>query len=144
MGRITVVGAGWTRGELTLNAIEAMKDSDAIVLHTDRCGCADWLKQNGISYTSLDALYETCEDFDAHAQAAAEAVLAASRRRCGLCRLGCAGSERFTADRSAGEMCASSRGRPPKARFWPWSGAKLDWWRRRNGRISIPQPGKAA
>ena len=38
MGKITVVGAGWTRGELTLNAIEALKHSDAIVLHTDRCG----------------------------------------------------------------------------------------------------------
>ena len=50
MGKITVVGAGWTQGELTLNAVEALKRSDAIVLHTDRCGCADWLKQNGIPY----------------------------------------------------------------------------------------------
>ena len=77
MGKITVVGAGWTRGELTLNAIEALKHSDAIVLHTDRCGCADWLKQNGMPFTSLDALYETCDDFDIHAQAAADAVMAA-------------------------------------------------------------------
>ena len=78
MGRITVIGAGWTRGELTLNAIEALKDSGIVILHTDRCGCAQWLKENGISYSSLDALYETCEDFDVHAQAAAEAVLSAS------------------------------------------------------------------
>ena len=78
MGRITVVGAGWTLGELTLNAIQAMKDSNIVILHTDRCGCAQWLMENGISYTSLDALYETCEDFDVHAQAAAKAVLAAS------------------------------------------------------------------
>ena len=77
MGKITVVGAGWTRGELTLNAIEALKHSDAIVLHTDRCGCADWLRQNGMPFTSLDALYETCDDFDIHAQAAADAVMAA-------------------------------------------------------------------
>lgn len=77
MGRITVVGVGWTRGELTLNAVEALKQSGVIVLHTDRCGCADWLKQNGIPFSSLDALYERCEDFDAHAQAAAEAVIAA-------------------------------------------------------------------
>ena len=77
MGKITVVGAGWTRGELTLNAIEALKRSDAILLHTDRCGCADWLKQNGMPFTSLDALYETCDDFDIHAQAVADAVLAA-------------------------------------------------------------------
>ncbi len=78
MEKITVVGAGWTRGELTVNAIEALKRSDAIVLHTDRCGCADWLKQNGMPFKSLDALYETCEDFDSHAQAAADAVIAAA------------------------------------------------------------------
>ena len=80
MGIYTVVGVGWTRGELTLNAVEALKRSDAIVLHTDRCGCADWLKQNGIPFTSLDALYENCEDFDTHAQAAADAVIAAGRQ----------------------------------------------------------------
>ena len=77
MGKITVVGAGWTRGELTLNAIEALKRSDVIVLHTDRCGCADWLKQNDLPFTSLDALYETCDDFDIHTQAVADAVMAA-------------------------------------------------------------------
>ena len=78
MGKITVVGAGWTQGELTLNAIEALKRNDVIVLHTDRCGCADWLKQNGIPFTSLDALYENCDDFDIHAQAVADAVVAAT------------------------------------------------------------------
>ena len=77
MGKITVVGAGWTQGELTLNAIEALKQSNAIVLHTDRCGCAEWLKRHGIPFTSLDALYETCDDFDIHARAAADAVIAA-------------------------------------------------------------------
>lgn len=77
MGIIKVVGAGWTQGELTLNAIEALKQSDAIVLHTDRCGCAEWLRQNGMPFTSLDALYEACDDFDIHARAAADAVIAA-------------------------------------------------------------------
>lgn len=77
MGKITVVGAGWTQGELTLNAVEALKQSNAIVLHTDRCGCAEWLKRHGMPFTSLDALYETCDDFDIHARAAADAVIAA-------------------------------------------------------------------
>ena len=79
MKRITVVGAGWTAGQLTLDGIEAMKHSDVILLHTDHCGCAQWLTENGMSYASLDALYEACDDFDAHAQAAAGAVLEASR-----------------------------------------------------------------
>ena len=77
MGRITVIGAGWTVGELTLRAVEALKASDIIVLHTDRCGCAQWLKEIGKAFTSLDELYETCDDFDEHAQAAADAVVAA-------------------------------------------------------------------
>ena len=81
MGSITVVGAGWTRGELTLDAIEALKSSEVIVLHTDRCGCAGWLADNGLAFSSLDELYETCDDFDAHARAAAEAVVAASEGR---------------------------------------------------------------
>ena len=79
MESITVVGVGWTIGELTLNAIDALKASDAILLHTDHCGCAQWLRENGIPFSSLDALYESCDDFDAHAEAAAEAVLRASR-----------------------------------------------------------------
>ena len=79
METITVVGVGWTIGELTLNAIDALKASDAVVLHTDHCGCAQWLRENGIPFSSLDALYESCDDFDAHAEAAAEAVVRASR-----------------------------------------------------------------
>ena len=78
MGRITVIGAGWSRGDLTLNAIEALKAVKTIVLHTDRCGCAGWLTEKGLPFTSLDALYEAFDDFDDHAQAAAEAIVEAS------------------------------------------------------------------
>lgn len=42
-------------------------------------GCAEWLKKNGISFETLDYLYEECEDFDLHAARAAETVVAASR-----------------------------------------------------------------
>ena len=78
MGKITVVGAGWTRGQLTLDAVEALTSGARVILHTDRCGCAEWLREKGIAFESLDGLYETCEDFDAHADAAAQAVLDAS------------------------------------------------------------------
>ena len=80
MGRITVVGVGWRTGELTLDAIDALKCNDSVILHTDRCGCARWLEENHIPYTSLDSLYEKCDDFDAHAEAVAEAVVQAGRR----------------------------------------------------------------
>lgn len=79
MGTITIVGTGWTAGQLTLDAAEALRGGAKVILHTDRCGCATWLSQQGIAYESLDALYEACEDFDAHARAAADAVIEAAR-----------------------------------------------------------------
>ena len=74
MGRITVAGVGWTAGQLTLDAIDAMTGGARVILHTDRCGCAGWLRERGIAFESLDMLYERCEDFDRHADAAAQAV----------------------------------------------------------------------
>ena len=78
MGKITIVGAGWTRGQLTLDAAEALKSGAKVILHTDRCGCAAWLREQGVAFESLDHLYDAYEDFDEHAEAAARAVLAAS------------------------------------------------------------------
>ena len=43
-----------------------------ILLHTGKCGAAQWLEQNGLSYETLDALYEEAADFDAHIGAALE------------------------------------------------------------------------
>lgn len=75
--RITVACVGTKREELTLEVAQAAREADRVILHTERCGFAEWLKENGVSYESLDALYETAEDFDEHAQLAAEAVLKA-------------------------------------------------------------------
>ena len=75
MGRITIVGTGWTAGQLTLDAALALTGGAKVILHTERCGCAEWLAGHGVAYDALDALYETCEDFDEHARLAAEAVL---------------------------------------------------------------------
>ena len=80
MGTITIVGTGWSWGQLTLDAVDALNSGKRIVLHTDRCGCAEWLSERGIPFESLDDLYERCEDFDEHADAAAEAVREAARK----------------------------------------------------------------
>ncbi len=77
-GTITIVGTGWTRGELTLQIADILSGGARIILHTDHCGCAEWLAEKGIAFASLDALYERCEDFDEHARAAAGAVREAS------------------------------------------------------------------
>lgn len=78
MGSITVIGTGWNRGQLTLDAVEALRSDAHVILHTRCCGCAEWLSEQGIAYESLDRLYDVCEDFDEHARAAADAVLNAS------------------------------------------------------------------
>ena len=74
MGTITIVGAGWTAGQLTLDAAAALRSSARVILHTERCGCAEWLRAQGVGYESLDALYDESEDFDAHVEAAAARV----------------------------------------------------------------------
>ncbi len=79
MGRITVIGTGFEAGQLTLEAAELLRSGRRIILHTGRCGCAEWLRTQGIAYETLDSLYESCDDFDVHARAAAEAVIAASQ-----------------------------------------------------------------
>ena len=58
MGKITVVGTGWTRGQLTLDAVEALTGGARVLLHTERCGCADWLREKGVAFETLDGLYE--------------------------------------------------------------------------------------
>ena len=80
MNRITVVGVGLEVGQLTFAAAEALTGGARVILHTDRIGCAQWLKEKGVSYESLDGLYEEIEDFDEHAQKAAEYVLEAAQR----------------------------------------------------------------
>ena len=79
MGRITIAGTGWTAGQLTLDAAGALTSGAKVILHTARCGCAEWLDAHGIAYTSLDDLYDAYEDFDEHAAAAARAVVEASQ-----------------------------------------------------------------
>lgn len=79
MGSIVIAGVGWTSGQLTMEIGELLSQGARVILHTARCGCAEWLKARGIAFESLDFLYEGFEDFDAHNRAAADAVLKAAR-----------------------------------------------------------------
>lgn len=79
MGNIVIVGHGYEIGQLTLEAVGLLKSGARVILHTGRCGCAEWLKNEEIPFETLDALYEACEDFDEHAQAAAKAVCDAAQ-----------------------------------------------------------------
>ena len=46
---ITIIGTGWLSGQLTLEAAEALRGGGNILLHTERCGCAAWLREQGIA-----------------------------------------------------------------------------------------------
>ena len=75
MGKITVVGVGLETGDLTFAAADALSAGAKIVLHTERIGCADYLKEKNIPFETLDHLYDACDDFDEHARLAAEYII---------------------------------------------------------------------
>ncbi len=80
MNRITVAGVGLEASQLTFAAAEALTGGARVILHTERVGCARWLKERGIAYEALDGLYDSVEDFDEHARRAAEYVVEAARQ----------------------------------------------------------------
>ena len=73
---ITVAALGPDSGELlTMGALRAMRDADALVLRTARHGAAAILDEQNIAYQTLDTLYERCEDFDELCAMAAKALV---------------------------------------------------------------------
>lgn len=79
MSRIIVIGCGFRREQLTLEAIEAIEGADKVLLRTGRCGLRDHLVEKGVAFETLDALYERAGDFDELIRLTAQAVLDASR-----------------------------------------------------------------
>ena len=83
---ITVAALGPDDAKLlTLGAIEAMKGAKTLVLRTARHAAADYLRENGVAFLTLDALYDECEDFDELCELAAERLIALAREHGGLC-----------------------------------------------------------
>ena len=65
MSRTITVLSVW-EGKLeyvTLVALEKMKKSKSLVLQTNQCELATYLKEKGIAYETLDALYEQADSF---------------------------------------------------------------------------------
>ncbi len=76
---ITVLFTGFDKGELTLDAVSALENAGRIILHTNRCGCAEYLTEKGMPFETLDELYEICEDFDEHNEKALKRISAAAK-----------------------------------------------------------------
>ena len=71
MTDLSVVAQGPGPAELlTLGELEAMRAAPALVLRTGVHPVADYLRKQGIAFTTLDDLHESSEDFDALAQRA--------------------------------------------------------------------------
>lgn len=86
MMRISVVSIGPDdAGLLTLGAAQALKDAKRVLLRTGKHGVANWLTENGISFETLDDLYDSAADFDAFNAAAAAAVMKAAEGAGSLC-----------------------------------------------------------
>ncbi len=77
MNHITVVSlstGGWEL--LTLAAAEALRQADCLIFRTERHAVARQMAREGKAFESLDAMYESAEDFDACSRACVERLLA--------------------------------------------------------------------
>ncbi len=77
MNKITIVSLGAEPAEenLTLGSVKALKEAKRVILKTERCSAAEWLKKNDVAFKSLDNLYESSRDFDELNQKAADTVI---------------------------------------------------------------------
>ena len=65
MFTLTVMGLGpGDPSLLTLRAAQLLKSGAKVLLRTDRHGIRQWLEEEGVSYESMDELYEICGSFD--------------------------------------------------------------------------------
>ena len=78
MNSIAIVGLGLEREDLTARADALLRGAERILLRTEHCGAAAFLRAEGIAYEALDALYDEAEDFDGLNRLLTERVLAAA------------------------------------------------------------------
>ena len=81
MNQVVVIPLG-TGNErlLTLEALEALKNAKQLVLRTEQHPIVPFLQREGIAYTTLDDLYEVCEDFEVFYQAVAVRLMEMSEK----------------------------------------------------------------
>jgi len=73
---ITVAALGPDSAQLlTMGALDAMREADALVLRTRHHKAVHMLDELDVEYKTLDALYEQCEDFDELCERAAKALI---------------------------------------------------------------------
>ena len=77
---ITALGPG-APALLTLQAAQTLRQARCLVLRTERHPVADWLREEGVAFDSLDSFYDRYDDFDEmHRAMAAELWRRAAER----------------------------------------------------------------
>lgn len=64
MATIDILMVGWNEDELTLGAVGILESGRKLMLRTEKCGAAEYLKKKNISFQTFDSLFEECDDFD--------------------------------------------------------------------------------
>lgn len=67
-----ILVTGFERDELSLAVCDKLRSACAIILHTGRCGAAEWAKENHLPFETLDDLYDGTADYDEHIRKALE------------------------------------------------------------------------
>lgn len=65
---------------MTLQTADALRSGQQLVLRTGHHPAADWLAEQGVAFTTLDALYDEYDDFDALHRAMADTLWAQARK----------------------------------------------------------------
>ena len=65
MPKVTIVNIGLGEPDLlNQRTVRTLKESNLLILRTSRSPIVSWLRKEGISFSSLDELYDTVDDFD--------------------------------------------------------------------------------
>ena len=62
--KLTIVGLGIDAGDISVNAFNKLKASPCVILRTEKTSSANFLNEVGVSYTSLDYVYEKSKNFE--------------------------------------------------------------------------------
>ncbi len=76
MNAITIVSLGTgSRDDLTLGALRSMKAAEKLILRTGEADCAQYLREEGILFETLDSLYDQAKDFEELTRLCADRIM---------------------------------------------------------------------
>lgn len=93
--KLSIVGMGWQKGQVTLQGMQEIRAADTVVLKTALTPAAQTLEEEGVQYVSCDFLFDESQDFCALDEAIA-AFLAKQKGKVVFCVNG-AGTDDGTA-----------------------------------------------